>query len=89
MFSNEQQPFTVVLVLDMSYSTNFKITEIQSAALSFIDQLRPQDKVMVISFDQDVHLLCEATNDRKAIYTAIKSTRSARGQVSTRRSMWS
>jgi len=39
-FSNEQQPFTVALVLDMSYSTTFKINEIQSAAIAFIDQLR-------------------------------------------------
>ncbi|MFN0278600.1 MAG: VWA domain-containing protein [Pyrinomonadaceae bacterium] len=75
MFSNEQQPFTVALVLDMSHSTKFKIAEIQSAAIAFIDQLRPQDKVMVISFDQEVHMLCEATNDRKAIYRAIKSTK--------------
>jgi Ca-activated chloride channel family protein len=79
LFSNEQQPFTVALVLDMSYSTTFKIAEIQSAAVAFIDQLRPQDKVMVISFDEDVHMLCEATNDRKAIYRAIKSTKVATG----------
>jgi Ca-activated chloride channel family protein len=74
-FTNEEQPFTVALVLDMSYSTNFKISEIQSAAIAFIDQLRPQDKVMVVSFDQDVHILCEATNDRQRIYRAIRSTK--------------
>jgi Ca-activated chloride channel homolog len=79
LFSNEEQPFTVALVLDMSYSTNFKIAEIQSAAISFIDQLRPQDRVMVISFDEEVHMLCEPTNDRKAIYRAIRSTRIATG----------
>jgi Ca-activated chloride channel homolog len=79
LFSNEQQPFTVALVLDMSYSTTFKIAEIQSAAIAFIDQLRPQDKVMVISFDEEVHMLCESTNDRKAIYRAIKSTKIATG----------
>ncbi len=79
MFSNEQQPFTVALVLDMSYSTTFKIAEIQSAAIAFIDQLRPQDKVMVISFDENVHMLCEATNDRKAIYRAIRGTKIATG----------
>lgn len=79
LFSNEHEPFTVALVLDMSYSTTFKITEIQSAAIAFIDQLRPQDKVMVISFDQDVHMLCEATSDRKAIYQAIKRTRISTG----------
>ena len=78
-FTNEAQPFTVALVLDMSYSTTFKISEIQSAAISFIDQLRPEDKVMVISFDEDVHMLCEATNDRNTIYRAIRSTRVATG----------
>ena len=74
-FNNEEQPFTVALVLDMSYSTNFKISEIQSAAIAFIDQLRPQDKVMVVSFDQEVHMLCEATNERQRIYRAIRSTK--------------
>jgi VWFA-related protein len=78
-FTNEAQPFTVALVLDMSYSTTFKIGEIQSAAIAFIDQLRPEDKVLVISFDEDVHLLCEATSDRGTIYRAIRSTRIATG----------
>ncbi|MEQ1646638.1 MAG: VWA domain-containing protein, partial [Pyrinomonadaceae bacterium] len=75
LFSNEHQPFTVALVLDMSYSTTFKIAEIQSAAIAFIDQLRPQDKVMVVSFDAEIHVLCDATSDRKEIYRAIKSTK--------------
>lgn len=79
LFSNDAQPFTVALVLDMSYSTKFKIAEIQSAAIEFIDQLRPNDRVMVISFDEDVHLLCAPTNDRERIYNAIRSTQIATG----------
>jgi len=79
MFSNEEQPFTVAMVLDMSYSTKFKIDDIQSAAIAFIDQLRPQDKVMVVSFDDDVHILSEPTNDREATYDAIRSTKIATG----------
>ncbi len=79
IFSSEHEPFTVALVLDMSYSTTFKIAEIQSAAIAFIDQLRPQDKVMVVSFDQDVHMLCEATSDRQRIYRAIRSTKISTG----------
>lgn len=75
LFSNEQQPFTVALVLDMSFSAKFKAEEIQAAAISFIDQLRPNDKVMVVSFDQEVHLLTEPTSDRDRIYRAIKSTK--------------
>jgi Ca-activated chloride channel family protein len=78
-FTNEAQPFTVALVLDMSYSSTFKIDDIQNAAIAFIDQLRPEDNVMVISFDQDVHMLCEVTSDRKRIYAAIRSTRIADG----------
>ena len=78
-FTNESQPFTVALVLDMSYSTTFKIGEIQSAAIAFIDQLRPDDRVLVISFDEEMHVHCEATNDRGTIYRAIRSTKIATG----------
>jgi Ca-activated chloride channel homolog len=75
LFSGEEQPFTVALVLDMSFSAKFKAEEIQSAAISFIDQLRKNDKVLVVAFDEEVHLLCEATSDREQIYRAIKSTK--------------
>jgi Ca-activated chloride channel homolog len=74
-FSNEEQPFTVALVLDMSYSTKFKITEIQSAAMSFINELRPNDKVMVISFDAVMHIHCQPTSDRQVLARAIKATK--------------
>lgn len=74
-FSNEQQPFTVALILDMSYSTKFKIAEIQSAAMSFINELRPNDKVMVISFDAALHIHCEPTSDRQVLAKAIKATK--------------
>jgi len=78
-FSNEQQPFTVALILDMSYSTTFKIAEIQQAAMAFVAQLRENDKVMVVSFDEEVRLLCLPTNDRNVLQSAIKSTKIASG----------
>lgn len=78
-FTNEAQPFTVALVLDMSYSTTFKIEEIQSAAMAFVAQLRPEDQVTVISFAEEVIVHCEATTDRKSIYAAIKATKIATG----------
>ncbi|HEX8638379.1 MAG TPA: VWA domain-containing protein [Pyrinomonadaceae bacterium] len=74
LFSNEQQPFTVALVLDMSYSTKFKIAEIQAAAIAFTAQLRPNDKVMVVSFDEQIHVLCEPTSNRDVMQKAIKQT---------------
>ena len=78
-FSNEEQPFTVALVLDMSYSSTFKINEIHSAAMAFINQLRPNDKVMVVSFDEEVHVLTSPTNDREVLQRAVKSAKVASG----------
>jgi Ca-activated chloride channel family protein len=78
-FSNIEEPFTVVLMLDMSYSTIFKTSEIQSAAIGFTAQLRPNDKVMVVSFDQEPQLLCEPTTDRQESSRAIKSTKIGTG----------
>ena len=79
LFSNDSQPFTVALVLDMSYSAKFKAAEIQNAAIEFIDQLHPQDRITVISFDEEVKVLCEPTSDRKAIYAAIRRSQIATG----------
>jgi Uncharacterized protein containing a von Willebrand factor type A (vWA) domain len=70
-FGTADKPFTVVLLIDTSPSTSYKIEEIRAAAKAFIDQLKPQDNVMVISFDQGVHVHGEMTNDRQAIYRAI------------------
>lgn len=78
-FQSEAAPFTVVLMLDVSYSTVFKIEEIQSAAIAFIDQLRPDDRVAVVSFDGEVHFLCDATHDRSVIFSAIRRTRISTG----------
>ncbi len=71
-FGTSEKPFTVVLLLDTSPSTEYEIDEIRAAATAFVDQLKPHDKVMVIEFDGNVHVLAEATGDRPTIYKAIK-----------------
>jgi VWFA-related protein len=63
----------------MSYSSTFKIDEIQRAAIDFIDQLRTNDRVMVISFDEEVHVLSEPTSDRQKLYAAIMQTKLGSG----------
>lgn len=78
-FSDVDQPFTVALVLDTSYSAVFKIKEIQDAAKKFVAQLRPDDRVMVISFAEKPIVLCEATNDRKVLDLAIEGARIGSG----------
>ena len=78
-FQNEEQPFTVALLLDMSYSTVFKLHEIQAAADLFVSQLRDQDKVMVIAFDEKVRVLCRPTSDRNVMRLAIEGTKIGSG----------
>jgi VWFA-related protein len=74
-FSNVEEPFTVALVLDMSPSSTFKLPEIQAAANAFIAQLRPRDKVMIVSFDAEYRVLAEATSDRERLKSAIRETK--------------
>ncbi|MCC6824926.1 MAG: VWA domain-containing protein [Acidobacteria bacterium] len=71
-FNNNEAPFTVALLLDMSYSTVFKVNEIQSAALQFLSLLKPDDRVMIVAFDRKVRVLCDVTNNRKALRYAIE-----------------
>ena len=70
-FQSVEQPFTVILMIDVSPSTAFQIDEIHDAAITFINQLRPSDKVMVMAFDERVHVLTQPTNDRNELRWAI------------------
>ena len=69
-------PFSVGLLLDTSYSTVGKLGRIQDSAIEFLDQIHPDDEVMVISFDDDVYLDTEFTQNKEAVERAIKMTRS-------------
>ena len=74
-FQSVEQSFTVILLIDVSPSTQFKIDEIQNAAITFVNQLRAGDRVMVISFDENVHVLSPVTNNRNQLRNAIMEAR--------------
>jgi VWFA-related protein len=71
-FEPAEKPFTVALVLDTSASTHFHLDDIKQAAIAFAKQLRPQDRVLVVSFSDEVLLLTEATNDVNMVETIIE-----------------
>lgn len=70
-FQSVEQPFTVILMIDVSPSTAYQINEIHDAAISFVNQLRANDKVMVIAFDDTVRVLSQPTNNRNQLRNAI------------------
>lgn len=71
-FESTEKPFTVALLLDTSGSTFFHLWEIKEAAINFAKQLRPQDRVLIVTFDRLVMLLTEATNDQKVITEVVQ-----------------
>ena len=68
-------PFYVVLMLDTSNSTQEKLPLIQRAAIAFLDQIGPNDKVKVISFDGELHNWNDFTSDKTILRSAISKTR--------------
>lgn len=78
-FETNNSPFTVVLMLDASDSVVFKLKDIQDAAIAFINQLRSDDRVIVVAFDANFMKLCDATSDKTKIRDAILSARTGGG----------
>ncbi len=78
-FATTDSPFSVVLLIDTSGSTHFRLDDIQDAAINFVSKLKPNDSVMVMSFDDRIEVLCKATTDRNEITKAIKRTRTGGG----------
>ena len=73
-FSSVDKPFSVVLMIDTSGSTRYRLNEIQDAAITFVNQLRRDDRVMIVSFDDQVRVLSEFTSDRSRLRDAIQRT---------------
>ena len=78
-FGGNEAPFVVALLLDTSDSTMFKLADIQEAAIGFIEQLRPNDRAMVIGFDRHVNVLSGVTGDRAALIDAVHKIRVGAG----------
>jgi len=78
-FSSVDKPFSVVLMLDTSPSTQFRLEDIQDAAITFVNQLRPDDKVMVVSFNDKIDVLSDLTSDRMKLERAIRRAHTGDG----------
>lgn len=76
-FSKEMQlPITLGLLLDTSGSEERMLSSIQDAGARFLHRvLKKGDEAMVISFDTDVDLLADLTDDRPILDRAINKAR--------------
>jgi Ca-activated chloride channel family protein len=63
-FAPVEKPFTVALMLDASGSTQSQLAQLRAAANAFISQLRPDDRLLIMTFDGSIHMLAEPTDVR-------------------------
>lgn len=81
LFSVLKQPFNAVLILDTSNSAEDRLRAIQKTAVDFTGQLRPGDRMMAISFDNEVRQLTDFSDDRGELSKAITSSESGFGKL--------
>jgi VWFA-related protein len=78
-FGDEKVPFNVAMLLDVSPSVQGNLENIQDAAIEFVRQLRADDRVMVVSFDRNVHYLTDLTSNRRELEYAIRRSQTGSG----------
>jgi VWFA-related protein len=87
-FGTTDTPFEIALLLDTSGSTRDDVALIRAAANSFIEALRPGDRVGVVSFNQaqtistpiaTVEVLSPLTDDRESLRSAIDNLGASQG----------
>jgi Ca-activated chloride channel homolog len=80
LFSSTEEPFTIMLLLDVSGSTRDDIALIKSAAKNFLAELREKDKVGVILFSGDVEMIADLKDSRAKVTMAIERLTSTPGE---------
>jgi VWFA-related protein len=71
-FEPTASPFSLVLLLDMSGSTQTFRPTLKQAAYRFLDALAPEDRVAVITFNEKIKTLADFTTDRRKIAKSIE-----------------
>jgi VWFA-related protein len=71
LFQSEVQPFTVVVMLDFSFSMNANLKLLKEATEQFILRMLPQDKGQVGAFSDKIMFSGTFTNDRDDLIAAL------------------
>src|SRR5437016_10821016 len=62
-----QEPFNLVLLLDVSGSVEERIEFIRKAARDFLSTASPQDRIAIVSFRDDIQVISEFSTDRSLL----------------------
>lgn len=78
-FDSAEAPFNLLLLLDVSGSTQSFIDLIKEASVRFTRQIKANDAIAVAVFNSDVRLVQPFTNDRSRVENSIRRIRSGGG----------
>jgi len=70
-FGLDTNPVSVVLLLDTSSSSGAELKKIKQAAESFAAELSPEDRICLITFDDQVNRILDWTNDLRKVRRAL------------------
>jgi VWFA-related protein len=79
-FSATEEPYTLLLLLDISGSTRDEITLMKRAARNFLGELRFDDRVGVIVFSREIEMIAEFTDPRAQAASAIDGVAMVEGE---------
>jgi Ca-activated chloride channel family protein len=83
VFSREDVPVSMALVIDNSGSMRYKREEVAAAAMALVTSSNPQDEVCIVNFDDRAYLDLPFTNDLKKLRLALAQLK-ARGGTAMR-----
>jgi VWFA-related protein len=78
-FQPTEMPFNLLLLLDISGSTEPYIDLIKEASIDFTRQINENDRIAVAVFNSRVELIQDFTSDRRIVASAIDGIRSGGG----------
>ncbi len=78
--SSEAAAFQTALLFDISRSTSFARSDIEAAATGFVNALRPNDSLMVLSCGNRIYIDSELTTNKDLLRRAIKEAGTRAGQ---------
>lgn len=71
-FTETDQPFDLILLLDFSGSTLKKRKLIKNAARRFVEYSRPDDRISVVAFAGEIKVVSDLTTDKAVLIEKIK-----------------
>ena len=77
IFTREDLPVSLAILIDTSASMDMKLGQAQSAAVRFVKTLHLADEAQVVQFSQRAEVVQDFTSDKAQLETAIRSTRAS------------